>query len=142
MQVFSNIVGNAIKFTPSGGRVEIDVTGDGSLVEFAVSDNGPGISSSDLPHLFDRYWQARTSPRTGTGLGLPIAKRIIEAHDGFLRVESELGQGTRFTFALPAVLQPDNDPPVPVGRLDVPATTELSRNRLRSVETGSEPSHE
>jgi signal transduction histidine kinase len=100
MQVLSNIVGNAIKFTPSGGRVEIDVKSDGSHVEFTVSDTGPGIPASDLPHLFDRFWQARSSPRTGTGLGLPIAKRIVEAHDGFLRVNSELGKGTRFVFAL------------------------------------------
>jgi signal transduction histidine kinase len=100
MQVFSNMVGNAIKFTPEGGRVEIGAILSGTLVEFSVTDNGPGISAGDLPHLFDRYWQAQKSTRTGVGLGLPIAKRLVEAHGGSVRAESELGRGSRFTFKL------------------------------------------
>ena len=102
-QVFSNVVGNAIKFTPAGGDVAIDVTNGGALVEFSISDTGPGIAAGDLPHLFDRYWQGKGSPRTGTGLGLPIAKRIVEAHGGTVRVDSEVGRGTRVVFALPVV---------------------------------------
>jgi signal transduction histidine kinase len=103
MQVFSNVVGNAIKFTPAGGDIRIDVANDGSLVEFAVADTGPGIAAGDLPHLFDRYWQAKGSPRTGSGLGLPIAKRIVEAHGGHVRVDSQPGRGTRVSFALPVL---------------------------------------
>jgi signal transduction histidine kinase len=101
LQVFSNMVGNAIKFAPEGGRIEIAACEGDADVEFSVSDNGPGISSGDLPHLFDRYWQAAKTTRTGVGLGLPIAKRLVEAHGGTVRAESELGRGSRFIFTLP-----------------------------------------
>jgi signal transduction histidine kinase len=101
LQVFSNIGGNAVKFTPEDGRVEIHVTVRDAVVEFAVSDTGPGIASEDLPRVFDRFWQAKKRARTGAGLGLAIAKGIVEAHDGRIRAESEPGRGSCFSFTLP-----------------------------------------
>jgi signal transduction histidine kinase len=103
LQVFSNIGGNAIKFTPQGGRVELRVSERGTTVEFTIRDNGPGIAPEDLPHLFDRYWQSKKATRVGTGLGLPIAKRIVEAHTGQIHATSELGRGSCFAFTLPLV---------------------------------------
>lgn len=103
LQVFSNIGGNAIKFTPAGGRVEVGVTARGLSLEFTIADNGPGIPARDLPHLFERYWQAEKTKCIGSGLGLPIAKRLIEAHGGGIFVESRFGEGSRFAFTLPLV---------------------------------------
>jgi signal transduction histidine kinase len=101
LQVFSNLGGNALKFTAQGGRVEIHATRRGRAVEFIVRDTGPGIRPDDLPHVFDRFWQARNRERAGVGLGLAIAKGIIEAHGGEIHVDSEPGQGSRFAFTLP-----------------------------------------
>jgi signal transduction histidine kinase len=101
LQVFSNLGGNAIKFSPENGRVEIRAAGRDGMVEFAVRDTGPGIAPEDLPHIFDRFWQAKKTARAGVGLGLAIAKGIIEAHGGAVQVESEPGRGSRFTFTLP-----------------------------------------
>ncbi len=101
LQVFSNLVGNAIKFTPADGRIEIHAIGCDTSVEFTVRDSGPGIAVADLPHIFDRFWQAKKSARSGIGLGLAIAKGIVEAHGGALRVESAPGQGSSFIFTVP-----------------------------------------
>jgi signal transduction histidine kinase len=103
LQVFSNLGGNAVKFTPANGRIEICATRCESVVEFVVRDTGPGIAADDLPHVFDRFWQARKKARAsgGVGLGLAIAKGIVEAHGGGIQVESEPGRGTSFTFTLP-----------------------------------------
>lgn len=103
LQVFSNIGGNAIKFTPRGGRLTIDATSDDSMVVVSLTDTGRGIVSDDLAHIFDRYWQARGRDRLGAGLGLWIAKGIIEAHGGQIQVESEPGTGTTVRFTLPAL---------------------------------------
>jgi signal transduction histidine kinase len=103
LQVFSNIGGNAIKFTPPGGRVEFGVKEHGPTLEFVISDNGPGIPARDLKHVFEQYWQAEKTKSIGSGLGLPIAKRLIEAHGGDIRADSELGEGSRFSFTLPVV---------------------------------------
>lgn len=103
LQVFSNIGGNAIKFTPQGGRVHFQVTDCGSTLQFSIRDSGAGIAPGDMPHLFERYWQAEKTRSVGSGLGLPIAKRLIEAHGGEIWVKSELGQGSCFTFSLPTV---------------------------------------
>lgn len=103
LQVFSNIGGNAIKFTPPGGRVEFGATEHGPALEFIICDNGPGIAAEDLKHVFERYWQAQKTKCMGSGLGLPIAKRLIEAHGGDIRADSRLGEGSRFTFTLPVV---------------------------------------
>jgi signal transduction histidine kinase len=101
LQVLSNLLGNAVKFTPAGGRVRVSVIRDVDHVEILVSDTGPGIAATDLSHVFDRFWQAPGRARSGAGLGLAIAKGIVEAHDGRIEVESEEGRGTTFRVRLP-----------------------------------------
>lgn len=103
LQTFSNLVGNAVKFTPEGGEVLISARVEGDDVVMSVRDTGIGISREDAVHVFDRYWQAKTRKKgkVGIGLGLVIAKGIIEAHGGRIWVESELGQGSRFDFTVP-----------------------------------------
>jgi signal transduction histidine kinase len=102
-QVLSHLIGNALKFTPEGGRVRVSVgTVDGER-RFSVADTGVGIAPEVLPHVFERYWQERRTDRTaGVGLGLPIASGIVEAHGGRIWVESTPGEGTTFHFTLPA----------------------------------------
>jgi PAS domain S-box-containing protein len=103
IQLFSNIVGNAIKFTPEGGGIRITAAidpDDVQLVRFAVTDTGPGIPADELPHVFDRYYQAQRKNREGIGLGLTIARGIVQAHGGRIWVESEEGKGTTFLFTL------------------------------------------
>jgi signal transduction histidine kinase len=102
-QVVSNIVGNAIKFTPSGGVIRISVSAEPDSVLVAVADTGPGIATDHLPHVFDRYWQSSRRNR-GAGLGLPIAKTIVEAHGGRIWADSIEGQGATFYFTLPREL--------------------------------------
>lgn len=100
-QVLQNLVGNALKFTPSGGRVTVAVTrGDKAGVRCSVADTGAGIARDDLSRLFERFWQARRYRRGGAGLGLAIARGIVEAHGAQLEVESELGAGSTFRFHL------------------------------------------
>jgi signal transduction histidine kinase len=101
-QVLANLVGNALKFTPSGGAVELGVDADGDTVVFSVRDSGPGIEPDEMEHLFEAYWQARSTPGKGVGLGLAIAKGIVEAHGGRIWVESEPGKGSTFRFTVPA----------------------------------------
>jgi signal transduction histidine kinase len=102
LQVFANLVGNALKFTPEGGRIEVRSEREESAVRFSVSDSGPGIEATDLPHVFDRFWQAQRSRAGGAGLGLAISRGIVEAHGGEMWVESELDRGSTFLFTLPA----------------------------------------
>ncbi len=99
-QVVSNVVGNAIKFTPSGGTIRISASPEPECILVAVADTGPGIAPDHLPHVFDRYWQSSRRNR-GAGLGLPIAKTIVEAHGGRIWAESVEGQGATFYFTLP-----------------------------------------
>ncbi len=101
LQVFTNLMGNAIKFTPSGGSVTVGAWLELKQVVFWVADSGPGIPEEHLPHLFDRFWQARTTDRRGAGLGLAIAKGIIEAHGGRLWAHSVMGEGSTFSFCIP-----------------------------------------
>jgi signal transduction histidine kinase len=101
-QVLSNLVGNALKFTPKGGQVEIRGGCDGPLARFTVRDTGVGIPAAHLPFLFDRFWQAHQHRRAGAGLGLYIAKGIVEAHGGAITVESAPEAGTTFAFTVPA----------------------------------------
>ena len=99
LQVFSNLVGNALKFTPREGIVTVGAAADGDGVRFWVRDTGPGIPERDFARLFDRFWQGQ-GRREGAGLGLPIARGIVEAHGGRVWVESEMGVGTTFHFTL------------------------------------------
>jgi PAS domain S-box-containing protein len=103
LQVLQNLIGNAIKFVPEGGRVTVETGPTLSQVRFAVADNGPGIPPEDLPRVFDRHWQgASPAFRRGSGLGLFIVKTIVEAHAGRTWVESTPGTGASFFFTLPA----------------------------------------
>jgi PAS domain S-box-containing protein len=101
LQVFGNLVGNAIKFTPPGGGVDVGAVRAVDYVRFWVRDTGTGIEREHLPRLFDRFWQARRGARAGAGLGLAIAKSIVEAHGGQIWAESAPGEGSTFHFTLP-----------------------------------------
>ena len=104
VQVLVNLIGNALKFTPEGGEVRVTAERTVTGVLFAVTDNGPGIAPDQLTHVFDRFWQARSTDRSGAGLGLAIAKGIVEAHGGKLTVASEVGAGSTFIFTVPSSL--------------------------------------
>jgi signal transduction histidine kinase len=99
VQVLSNLVSNAVKVGAS--RVTVHVDARPQEVLFTVTDNGPGIDAHDLPHMFDRYWRGKSAGYRGTGLGLPIAKQIVDAHGGHIWIESGLGAGSTFFFTLP-----------------------------------------
>ena len=102
LQVLANLVGNAIKFTPSSGTVTLRARKVDGMVRISVKDNGPGITPEDVPHLFERFWRASGVSEQGSGLGLSIVKSIVEAHGGTLWVESQVGVGSTFFFTLPA----------------------------------------
>jgi len=101
LQVLSNLIGNALKFTPQGGQITITIDSLDGMVHFAVADSGPGIAPEHLPHVFDRFWKHETAGKKGTGLGLFIAQGIIDAHGGRIWAESEPGRGSVFHFTLP-----------------------------------------
>ena len=101
IQAFSNLIGNAVKFTPPGGRIEMGGSVVDGTVEYRIHDTGAGIPAEHLPHLFDRFWQAKRTGRAGAGLGLFITHGIVEAHGGTLTVESSEGQGSTFIVSLP-----------------------------------------
>ena len=110
LQVFANLVGNAVKFSSRGGSISLSAATTDHYVLFSVSDTGPGIDEMERDRLFDRYWQAqRLGRRGGAGLGLAIAHGIVDAHGGEIRVESEPGKGSTFTFTLPVA--PPGEPP-------------------------------
>jgi signal transduction histidine kinase len=105
-QLALNLIENAVKYTPRGGQVSVELGSTDGRVTFSVADTGIGIAPGDLPHVFDRFWRAdsartRTSERAGTGLGLAICKWIAEAHGGTIEVQSRPGRGTTFTVGIP-----------------------------------------
>jgi len=102
LQVFSNLVGNALKFSAPNGKIFVGATEQDSFVRFWVRDNGPGIAPDHLPRLFERYWQAKQGAMKGNGLGLLISKGIVEQHLGDIGVSSKLGEGATFYFTLPS----------------------------------------
>jgi heavy metal sensor kinase len=106
-QLLLNLLTNAVKYTPPGGSVSVELARDDGRVIIAVTDTGVGIAPGDLPHIFDRFWRAdtartRTGERPGAGLGLAICKWIAEAHGGTIDAASRPGRGSRFTVTLPA----------------------------------------
>jgi two-component system phosphate regulon sensor histidine kinase PhoR len=101
---FTNLVSNAIKYTPEGGKVWITLSEEGGCVKATVSDTGMGIKKEDLPRIFDKFFRVKTAETRqiiGTGLGLSIVKSIVDAHLGSISIESEVGKGTTFTVLLP-----------------------------------------
>ncbi len=105
-QVLDNLLSNALKFSPEGATVNLHMEPDArtGVIRISVSDTGPGISAEDLPHIFERFYQGRMQARpavAGSGLGLALAKKVVEAHGGQIWVESDLGKGTAVRFILP-----------------------------------------
>jgi signal transduction histidine kinase len=103
-QVLRNLLDNAVRHTPQGGTIAIGAHDGNGSIQLTIYDTGEGISPEDLPHVFDRFYRvdkSRTRSTGGSGLGLTIAKRLIEAHGGAITVQSELGKGSRFSFTLP-----------------------------------------
>jgi signal transduction histidine kinase len=103
-QVLRNLLSNAITHTPEGGRITLDLTDEGNELRLTVADTGAGIPAEDLPYVFERFYRvdrSRVRATGGAGLGLTIARRLVEAHGGTISVESELGKGSRFSFTLP-----------------------------------------
>lgn len=107
MEAVSNLVKNALDHTKAGDTIQVEWRSFGSIVRVTIQDNGSGIAPEDLPHIFKRFYRSRFSQDTqGVGLGLPLAKAIVEAHNGTIEVDSDLGNGTRFTinFLVPTKL--------------------------------------
>jgi signal transduction histidine kinase len=103
-QVLRNLLDNGLTHTPPGGQISVTVCVRASWIEVRVSDTGSGIAAEDLPHVFERFYRAdrsRSRATGGAGLGLAIAKQLVEAHGGRIEVESQVGHGTQFTFTLP-----------------------------------------
>lgn len=103
-QIVGNIVGNALKFTPEEGSVTMRASANGNHVTIQITDTGPGIAPSDLEHLFDNFWQAQRNDHRGVGLGLAIAKGVVEAHGGRIWCDSTPGRGSTFSFTLPRAI--------------------------------------
>lgn len=113
-QVFSNLVSNALRYTPKGGTIRLKAERSNDIANITVKDSGEGIPVEDLPYVFDRFWKgdrARTRDGTGSGLGLAIARQLVCAHGGSITVNSRPGEGTVFTIELPLELKQQENPP-------------------------------
>ena len=124
-QVLSNLVGNALKFTPEGGQITIRAVESGFHTRVEVRDTGPGIASQHLPRVFERFWKADAEGRKGTGLGLYIAKGIVERHRGRIWVESRVGPGAHSFSSFRLRLRPTRIPRRRQGRPTTSRTTPL-----------------
>jgi len=105
-EVFSNLISNSISYTPEGGNIKIFAVATKNYFHISVSDNGFGISKEDIERIFDRFYRVKNEETryiTGTGLGLPIVKSIVEAHNGKIKVESEISKGSTFYVYLPYI---------------------------------------
>jgi signal transduction histidine kinase len=106
-QVVTNLLGNALKFTPAGGTVTIRTRQDGSRAVLQVADTGIGIPADELPRIFDRFWRGRAAAQTsGSGIGLAVAAELARAHGGTLTAASQPGEGTRLILTLPLSIPP------------------------------------
>jgi signal transduction histidine kinase len=101
VQVLDNLIGNALKFSGKGARIIVGIRRQGDEVLFLVADAGPGLRPEQVEHVFDRFWQAERGDRWGSGLGLTLAKAIVDAHHGTIWVDSQVGIGTTFYFTIP-----------------------------------------
>ena len=106
VEAIVNITGNAVKYSPAGSHIEIKAENTGDQVLISIKDDGIGISRDDLPFIFEDFYTSRSNEQIekGSGVGLALTKRIIEAHDGEISVESELGVGSTFELTLPAMI--------------------------------------
>lgn len=137
-QVFANLIGNAIKYTPPEGMVRVYVEQRDSILRVGVQDNGLGISPEDQPHIFDRFYRVRrpeTDSIEGTGLGLAIVRKLVEAHSGTIRVESQLGEGSTFFVTLPRLENGYNETPAPTTD---PPTNPLDENTPKPTPDASQ----
>ncbi len=107
VEAFVNIIGNAVKYTHMGGNISISAVEKKNNILVAIKDSGVGISPDDLPHIFEDFYVGKNKPESErrSGVGLAITKRIIEAHDGSIAVQSEPGKGSTFTIHLPVLKQ-------------------------------------
>lgn len=145
-QIWTNLISNAIKYTPNGGRIAISLRMDKDRVIGTVADSGIGIAEGDMRHLFQEFFrtdQAKASGAVGTGLGLSIVKEIVDSYGGEIRVTSQIGQGSQFTVTLPLEPRepvPEEKPtrpkPRPTKRTGLPAT------HARVIVLGEEPAGE
>jgi signal transduction histidine kinase len=103
-EVLINLLNNAIKYTPEGGNIVVKMNEIEREIRFEIADTGPGISEDHIDEVFDKFFRITSEQQEGTGLGLPIAKNIVELHKGKLWVESEVGKGSKFVFTLPRLL--------------------------------------
>ncbi len=101
LRVFTNLISNAVKFSPQDGTITLRAEVKGYKVKFSISDTGPGIADHHIANVFDRFWQAQGTAHKGTGLGLAIAKGIVESHQGSIEASSNFGEGATFSFILP-----------------------------------------
>jgi two-component system, sensor histidine kinase and response regulator len=135
VSIWTNLISNAIKYTPEGGRITVRLRADHDSLMGIVEDSGIGIAEEDLPHLFQEFFrtdEAKASGQVGTGLGLAIIKQIVESYGGQIKVTSRLGQGSRFSFILP--LQPSFESP-DADRLPSPARAKSADSRLPPAHT-------
>lgn len=132
MRVLSNLIGNAIKFSPKNSKVVVKARSDQQYVYISVKDNGPGIPEKQIPGIFDHFWQARKTADQGTGIGLAIVKTIVEAHGGTVSVDSHVGHGSTFTFSLPKRRPAGANLAKPSAMLIKPATRSHSNADIRS----------
>ncbi|MCX5743629.1 MAG: ATP-binding protein [Proteobacteria bacterium] len=139
-QVLANLIGNALKLTPSGGAIRIEVARVDDEVHVSVVDTGPGIAEADQLHLFDRFWKREPSPGGhGVGLGLFICKGIVEQHHGRIWVTSTPGQGARFTFSLP-VAASASAPQNPGGQAFAAAAPPMVAGSAAAIAAATQPS--
>jgi len=123
LQIFENLVGNAMRFTPAGGTIVVGAAKRDREVLFSVKDSGEGISAEELPHVFERFWKGRKVKRDGgAGLGLLIVKALVEAHGGHVWVESTPGHGSTFFFTIPTAQQPAGTQRPPTRRRTTPGS--------------------